>query len=91
MRLSLTFAFNRNFLDPKLMDDGKPFGPERYKRIVQECYLISKNMNTSYLDVIKMTPREREYLLEFLLDDFNEKKKAYEQEIQTLKEQQQKK
>lgn len=86
MKLSLTFAFNLNFLDPKLTEDGKPYGPERYKRIAQECYLISKNMNTSYADVLKMTYKEREYLIKFLLDDFNENKKAIEQQMQSIQE-----
>ena len=66
--------------------EGKPYGPERYKRIVQECYLISKNMNTSYADVLKITPIEREYLINFLMADYEEKKKATEQELQRLEE-----
>ena len=86
MKLSLTFASNQSFLDPKFNDKGQPYGPERYKRLVQECYLISKNMNTSYADVLKMTPKEREYLIRFLIDDFNEKQKAYEQEVEKIKE-----
>ncbi len=69
-----------------MTEDGKPYGPERYKRIVQECYLISKNMNTSYADVLSMTPIEREYLLQFLLNDFNERKKAVEDEIRAIQE-----
>lgn len=86
MKLSLTFASNQNFLDPKLTEDGQPYGPARYKRIVQECYLISKNMNTSYSDVLKLTPKEREYLIKFLLEDYDEKKKVVEQELQTIEE-----
>ena len=86
MKLSHPFANNLNFLDPKLTEDGKPYGPERYRRIVQECYLISKNMNTSYADVLKMTPIEREYLLQFLLNDFNERKKAVEEELRSIEE-----
>lgn len=86
MKLSLTFASNQNFLDPKLTESGKPYGPERYKRVVQECYLISKNMNTSYSDVLKITPKERELLIKFLLDEYNEKQKAVEKELQTLQE-----
>lgn len=73
-------------MDPKLTEDGKPYGPERYKRIVQECYLISKNMNTSYSDVLKITPIEREYLINFLLEDYNEKKRVTEQELKALEE-----
>ena len=52
-----------------MTDDGKPFGPIRFKQIVHDCYLISKNMNTSYNDVLDITPAEREYLLEFLEAD----------------------
>ena len=89
MKQSLTFASNKNFLDPKLTEKGKPYGPERYKRILQECYLISKNMNTSYTDVLQTSPKEREYLINFLLEDYNQKQKAYEQEIQALEEKRQ--
>ena len=69
-----------------MTEDGQPYGPARYKRIVQECYLISKNMNTSYSDVLKLTPKEREYLIKFLLEDYDEKKKVVEQELQTIEE-----
>lgn len=57
-------------MDPQLTSDGKPYGPWRYKQIVKECYLISKNCNTSYTDVLKITPLERDYILEFIADEF---------------------
>lgn len=60
------FASHQSFLDPQLTSDGKPFGPYRYKQIVKECYLISKKSNTSYTDVMQITPQERNYILEFL-------------------------
>ena len=59
-----------NFLDPKLTSDGKPYGPYRYKEIVKECYLISKNCNTSYTDLMNITPIEKNYLLEFISEEF---------------------
>lgn len=65
----LRFASQGNFLDPPLTSDGKPFAPIRWKQIVKERFLISKNINTSYLDIGKMTPKEREYLLEFIHED----------------------
>lgn len=49
--------------------DGQPFAPIRYKEIVKECYLISKNINTSYNDLLKITPTERGFMLGFLLDE----------------------
>ena len=65
-------------MDPKLTNDGKPYGPERFKNIVQERYFISKKCNTSYLDVGYITPIERKYLLEFILDEIEKEKKAIE-------------
>jgi len=64
------FASQTNFLDPKLTSDGKPYGPTRYKEIVRECYLISKNCNTSYTDLMYITPVEKNYLLEFIKEEF---------------------
>ena len=94
MILSLTFALNRNFLDPSTIkvkgENGKEeevlYATKRYKEIVRECYLISKNLNTSYTDTMKLTPLERNYLLQLLLQDFEEKKKAFEKEMQETKE-----
>ena len=56
-------------MDPQTTKDGEPFAPVRYKEIVKECYLISKNINTSYNDLMDITPTERNYMLEFLLDE----------------------
>ena len=50
-----------------MTNDGKPYAPYRYRQIVQECYYLSKNCNTSYVDVRdKTTPLERKYMLELL-------------------------
>lgn len=67
-------------MDPQLTKDGKPYGPFRYKEIVKERYLISKNMNTSYNDLGKITPLERRYLLEFLADEVKQTKEAIEKQ-----------
>jgi hypothetical protein len=63
------FASGQSFLDPLTTEDGKPYGPVRYKEIVKECYLISKNINTSYTDILDITPIERTYLLQFIADE----------------------
>ena len=62
----LPFDTQVNFLDPRTTSDGEPYAPYRYKEIVRECYLISRFCNTSYLDIQQITPRERDYLLEFI-------------------------
>lgn len=62
----------RSFFDPKFNENGEPYGPERFKQIVKEQYLISKTINTSYLDLEKVTPQERTLLLRYIVED-NEK------------------
>ena len=76
---------DRSFLDPQLTSDGKPYGPIRYKNIVRERYEISKRMNTSYNELGEITPREREYLLEFIKKDLEQKRKAETDFSNTLK------
>ena len=61
-----------------MTEDGKPFGPSRYKEIARERYLISKHTNTSYDDTSNITPLERGYLLEFLVDDLQRQKDIYD-------------
>ena len=73
------FVSLTNFLDPKLTRDGKPYGPLRYKEIVRECYIIAKNSNTPYTDLMNITPIEKSYLMEFIMDEFEANKKASEE------------
>lgn len=61
-----------------MTEDGKPFGPARYREITKERYLISKHTNTSYEDLSNITPLERGYLLEFLVEDMQRQKDMYE-------------
>jgi hypothetical protein len=62
-----------------LTDKGKPYGPWRYKNIVKECYIITKNTNTPYSDILNMTPTERELIIEFLSEDFKKQQENIEQ------------
>ncbi len=64
-----------------MTSDGKPFAPVRLKQIVKENFFLTKHLHTSYSDLLDVTPTERKYLLEFLIEDFNKQKearKAYE-------------
>ena len=76
--MSATFAPLLSSLDPRLTEDGKPYGPTRYKEIAKERYLISKHTNTSYDDTATVTPLERNYLLEFLVEDLQRQKDMYD-------------
>lgn len=53
-------------MDPSRTSDGKPYGPWRFKEIVKQAYAISHQINTSYNDVLDMTPKEMEYLCELI-------------------------
>lgn len=66
-----------NFLDQQTTKDGKPFGPIRYKQIAKECYLITKNTSTSYNEVLGLTPTDRQYLIEFLVEEAKEQEEMW--------------
>ena len=76
MKLLYPFASQVNFLDPLTTSDGEPYGPWKYKEIVKECYIISKSINTSYTDLMDISPIERRYMIEFLLDENKRTKEA---------------
>lgn len=66
-------------MDPAMTEDGKPYGPFRYKEIVKERYIISKYCNTSYTDLASVTPTERNYLLEFATEECDKAKEIAEE------------
>lgn len=74
-----------SFFDQQQTEDGKPYGPIRFKQIVKERYLISKNINTSYNDIGKLTPIERKYILEFIADEIKRENEAFEKAKQESK------
>lgn len=61
-----------------MTEDGKPYGPIRFKDIVKERYIITKHTNTSYGDINNMTPLERSYIIEFIKDDLQRLKDLYD-------------
>lgn len=61
-----------------MTEEGLPYGPQRYKDISRELYLISKHTNTSYEDAKKVTPLERNYMLEFIMEDLERQKEIYD-------------
>lgn len=82
--LIVSFASQVNFLDPLLTNEGDPYGPYRYKELVKECFMISKNCNTSYNDVLNLTPREKNYLLEFIIDEAKRTQEIVEKNKEAL-------
>lgn len=49
--------------------------------------MISKYLNTSYVELGKITPIERKYLIEFLTKDAEEENKARNEAINKAKQQ----
>lgn len=76
---------DQTFLDPVLTSDELLYAPERFKQIVRERYEISKRINTSYNDLGKITPRERNLLLEFIKSDIEHENKIKQRASEQLK------
>lgn len=75
-RAACPFDLLTSFSGPETTEDGKPYGPIRYKEIVKELYAISKACNTSYTDLLKITPTEKNYMIEFMLYEKEQAEKA---------------
>lgn len=58
-----------------------PYGVYRYNEIIDECYIISKLINTSYLDLMEISVRERDRMLELI----NEENKREQERIEKIK------
>ena len=74
---------DQSFLDPLTYKDGTPYGPQRYKEIVKECWYISDQTNTSYADVLDLSYQERAYLIECIA----EKQQATQKAITAMQQQ----
>ena len=72
-------------MDPQLTPDGKPYAPVRYEQIVEERYLISKHIHTSYKDLGDVTPLERKYLLKFIERDLVRENELRQKQLQNLR------
>lgn len=64
-------------MDPHLINDPSRAAVD-YKELVRERYLISKHTHTSYNDTGVITPLERRYIFEFITDELQKQKEAYE-------------
>ena len=73
------FALALSSLDPQLTNDGKPYGPVRYRQLVKENYIITRQVNTSYMDVLKMMPQDKKIILKEIIDEIDARNKAYEE------------
>ena len=69
----LPFESTMNFFDPHLTSDGRLYGPFRFKELIKERYLISNYTNISYTETGLLSPVEREYISNLVLEDLSKK------------------
>lgn len=63
-------------------DNGEmPYGVYRFNQIIEECYVISKVIHTSYLDLMDISVMEKDKMLEFI----NEENKRNQEELDKIK------
>lgn len=77
-----------SFSDPQQLiktDDGEmPYGIYRFQQIIDECFIISKTINTSYTDLMNISIRERDRMIEIIVED-NKKQKEELDKIKAKK------
>ena len=73
------FVSPLNFLDPLLTSNASSYCQERYKELTRGRYLISKHCNTSYNDVGKISPLERDYIIGFITDELKKQQEAIDE------------
>ena len=71
-----------NFLDPQTTNNGKPYGPIKFKQLVKECYVLAKNINTPYTELLDITPAEKNELLNLIIEE----NKRNEEAMQKMRE-----
>ena len=58
-----------------------PYGVYRYQEIIDESYIISKVIHTSYVDILDISIRERDRMIELI----NEENKRNREDLDKLK------
>lgn len=62
-----------------------PYGLARYNQLVNQCYIISKKINTSYTDLMNVTPKELDTMLELIEEETKQQNEQYEKMKKKLK------
>ncbi len=65
-----------HFLD--LILPSNKFKSSILENLTKEKYIISKKINTSYLELDEITPLERKMILKFITEDLQEQSSAME-------------
>ena len=65
----------------KTEDGEMPYGVYRYQEIIDESYIISKVIHTSDVDILDISIRERDRMIELI----NEENKRNREDLDKLK------
>lgn len=80
------FRFGPEFLDPQTSKDGQPYGPKQFKSLVQECWFLSDQLHTSYVDLLDISVAERRLLLQYVTRKIEDTQKEIERATNTQNE-----
>lgn len=61
-----------------------PYGVFRYKQIIDECFVISKTIHTSYLDLMNISVIEKNRILD-IIEEENKRQQEQLDEIKKKK------
>ena len=86
MILSHPFVSLLNFIYQRFDLEGNWIGPKRFKEIIEECWFISKNINTSYTDILQISPMERKYLIDTIKESNRLEKEEFDRVVKESKE-----
>lgn len=78
MKCRHPFALLKSFSDPRQLVKNKnnediPYGLFRYEELVKECYILSKNINTPYTELMDITLKEKNLMLDWLSEEAKRK------------------
>lgn len=65
--------------------DGGYYYPQLYKKLVGDCYIISKVLHIPYSDVLDMSVIEKGYILDYIKQDNDMQNKRIQESIQNIR------
>lgn len=80
------FGSMTRFLDLQFSKNDRDITSTIFENLITERFYITKYTNTSYTEVDDITPFERKVLIKLISEDINNRNKAHENAIKSIKE-----
>ena len=74
-KLNHFFVLDQSFFNQQTFKDKE----RQFKKLVEECWFISDNLHTSYIEARDLSVTERTYLIDFINKKFKKQKEAIEE------------